>query len=53
MCECRCDKKFNIHNNPKSFFYVKKDDKKKKTSLKEEELYVSKSKNKFNKKKIM
>ena len=50
MCECGCGKKFNIHNNPKSFFYVKKDNKKKKTTLKEDELYVS-NKKKINKSK--
>ena len=46
MCECGCNKSFNIHNNPKSFFDKEKKDKKKKTSMKETELYVSKKSDK-------
>ena len=51
MCECGCKNKFNIHNNPKSFFYVKKEDKKKKTTLSEKQLYKSANKKINNKKK--
>jgi hypothetical protein len=52
MCECGCDKSYNIHNNPKSFFNKEKKDKKKKTSMKETELYETNiKKNKITSKK--